>query len=199
MTCISEDIVEIMQKMKGCQFWWTRQSYRWMLHSLIVLAGELMYACLLCTNGMQVVIWYVRALLWTGRFPTTRRNRRGESSGSSPKTQILLMRTSGRSVKLHCVTTTTEVWLLSTCQPRAFKRQKHFYHISNNDFIVLSHLLVPWALHLQLNPKAYKVMSSWDLWAWADSRHLPYVSFTRFWPSQDFNRCWWITKSLLLK
>lgn len=159
-----------------------------------------MFYCLLCKNGMQVVIWCVRAFLWTGPFPMMRkRNGRGESSASSPRAQTPVMRTSGRSVKLHCVTTATEVWLLSTRQPRVFKRQKHFDHISNNDFIFLPRLLVPWALRREFHHKAYKVMSSWDLWAWADPRHLPLVSFTRSWPCHDCSRCWWLTKSLLLK
>lgn len=136
--------------------------------------------CLFCKNGMQVVIWSVMASPWTGRFPMMKRNRRGESSGrSTPRAQNLVMRTSGRSVKLQCVTTTAEVWLLSTCQPRTFKRQKHFIlYIPNNDFFFLSHLLVPWVLKLEPHRRAYKVTSSWSLWAWADFRHLPLASFT---------------------
>lgn len=45
-------------------------------------------------------------------------------------------------------------------------------------FFFLSHLLVPWVLKLEVNHRAYKVTSSWDLWACADFRHLPLASFT---------------------
>lgn len=59
------------------------------------------------------------------------------------------------------------------------KDKNTLYYIPNNDFFFfLSHLLVPWVLKLEPHHRAYKVTSSWDLWAWADFRHLPLASFT---------------------
>lgn len=122
--------------------------------------------CLFSKNGTQVVIWYVRAFLWTGPFPMMKRSRRGESGGSSPRAQTLVMKTSGRSVKLHCVTTTTEVWLLSTRQPRAFKDKNTSTTFQIMIlFSFLTYLFHEFWTQLELNHNAYKVMSSWDLWA----------------------------------
>lgn len=58
------------------------------------------------------------------------------------------------------------------------KDKNTLYYILNNCFFPLSHLLVPWVLKLEFHHKADKVTTSWDLWAWADFRHLPLASFT---------------------
>lgn len=144
---------------------------------------------------MQVVIWCVRASLWTRRFLTTRTNSRGGNGGwSTVRAQNLLSRNSGRLVGKQCnlCINIIELRLLLKHWSRTFRNKNTFFESISLMFLDYSRFSNLLSHESPKQDSGNKVNSTLDLWVCKDFCHLPLVSFTtppQFLHSHDCNRC----------